>query len=263
MSRKCFVSLKTNAMKTTIILCALLRAVITVGQSESELLSRGMQCRATRDYINGLRIFNSLLKMDSANVNYLCQAGFFITKHTYFYSGEKEKAGLYSRAGALAEKALKIDPASAEAYYVHALALGHLSAFSGLGVKLDHAKAIRKDLEMAIRLDNRHAGAFHTLGRWHAAIAGLNYFQRMTVRLVSSGVTDYASFESASKCFARAAALEPFYKMHMVALAETYYHLGLNSLAKAWVLKAKSMDTRCIDDSVANVACGSLLQKIE
>lgn len=250
-------------MKRTIIAAALTSALITAGQSESELLTRGMQCRATRDYINGLRIFKSLLKTDSANVTYLCQAGFFITKHTYFYSDEREKPGLYALAGALAEKALKYNPANAEAYYVHALALGHLSAFSGLGVQLDHAKAIRKDLETAIRLNNRHAGAFHTLGRWHTAIAGLNYFQRMAVRLVSPGITDYASFERASKCFARATALEPYYKMHMVALAETYCRLGQNSLAKEWVLKAQSLDTRCIDDSVANVTCEALLRKMD
>jgi regulator of microtubule dynamics protein 3 len=250
-------------MKTKLaLILAIARLSFAAAQGDAGLYTKGVQCRKERDYVNGYRIFTRLLKSDSLNAEYLANASFFTTKYGFYFAGAAEKESVYKRAADLASRAVDRAPQYSDAHYVYALALGHSSLLSGVGTKLNNAKLIKRELETAIRLDSRHAGAYHMLGRWHAAIAGLGYFQRMAVSCVSDNIIGEASLEASARCLTQATKLEPGFKMHFVALAEVYFEMDLEGMAASSLQKADAIRTWCLDDKVADQMSKSLWKKL-
>jgi tetratricopeptide (TPR) repeat protein len=229
---------------------------------DNSLLSSGLECRKNRDYAKGLSIFQTLLRSDSNDVGLLTNSSFFYTKCGYNLENKNEQMKYYSQARYLALRAISLNRSSADARYTYALALSHLCISLDIRGRLKYVPQIRRSLDAAIKLDSGHAGAHHLLGRFHNLFAGLNFLQKATIACL--GVTEAeGSFEEAIDYFIKAIRLEPAYKMHYVALAETYKNMGRDGSCRLWSLTALSKKSKCGDDLVADSIAHSLLRTCE
>jgi tetratricopeptide (TPR) repeat protein len=82
---------------------------------------------------------------------------------------------------------------------------------------------IKSECDEAVKLNPKHAGAYHVLGRWHRTVAGFNAFEKMMINTLFGGVPQGGSYEAAIESFNKAIALEPDYLLHKYELALTYY----------------------------------------
>ncbi|RIH82045.1 TPR repeat protein [Meiothermus luteus] len=99
-------------------------------------------------------------------------------KAASYYAGyiakDNEKADWYGRAEAAARQALQTNSENAEAYFELARAQGRLSQYRGILESLGLASSIKENLDKALRLNPRHAGARVALALWHHSLISKN-----------------------------------------------------------------------------------------
>lgn len=251
-----------NLKSVYLFLCVfLLSTFVMRAQDNHELLAKGMQYKKELNYKDGIAVFQQLLKADSSNVQYLQNASFFYSRYGKILP-ENQQMNHYKTAEYLARKALKISSADAEGHYVYALALGRINENASTKQKIANAKLIKSELDMALKVNPKHAGAWHILGRWHRTIAGFSSIEKLAINTLFGGVPPGGSYEDAIKCFTQAVIIEPKYKMHQYELANTYYEMGKNAEAKIWLSKAMALSAVSIDDRTADEKCKELQTKL-
>jgi tetratricopeptide (TPR) repeat protein len=236
-------------------------AVSAMAQND-ELYNKAYKLKVEYKYKEAFPLFQTLLKADSNNVNYLQYGSYCYSKYGYYYAPEAEKMKYYKSAENLALKAIKVNEASADAHYAYAMALGRINENASSKQKIANAKLIKAQVDRAIALNPRLAGAYHILGRWHRTIAGFNAFEKAMINSFFGGVPPGGSYEDAVKAFMSAIAIEPKYMNHQYELAETYYEMGKPVEAKLWAQKALEITPSNEDDNKAKKDLEALLKKL-
>ena len=256
-----FFKMKRTRLSSLIIFVTLTTSCIA--QNNEELFTKAQKFKSVYNYREALPLYQSLLKGDSSNVNYLTGASYCMTKFSFYYSPESEKIKYYTTAGYLAQKAIKLIETNAEGHYVCALALGRIYENASSKVKIANAKAIKTQLDRSITLNPKIAGAHHILGRWHRTIAGFSAVEKMMINSFFGGVPEGGSYQDAVKSFMTAISIEPKFMLHQYELAETYYEMGKLVEAKLWAQKALEIIPTCEDDNKAKKDTEALLKKLK
>ncbi|HEX8517097.1 MAG TPA: hypothetical protein VF868_12945 [Bacteroidia bacterium] len=236
---------------------------VSAQTANEELYKKALKLKVDYKYKEAFPLFQTLLKSDSSNVNYLQYASYCYSKYGYYYvTAEAEKMRHYKAAEYLAKKALKISETSADAHYAYAMALGRINENASSKQKIANAKLIKAEADRAITLNPKQAGAHHILGRWHRTIANFSAIEKAMINSFFGGVPPGGSFEDAVKSFMSAIALEPRYMNHQFELAQTYYDMGKKVEAKLWAQKAMEITPTNDDDIKAKKDCEALLKKL-
>jgi tetratricopeptide (TPR) repeat protein len=246
-----------------IAVCTVITGFSMVAQTAEEQYDKAHKLKMEFKYKEALPLFQSLLKTDSSNVNYLSDASYLYSKYGFFYAPEAEKMKYYKTAEYLAKKAIKTNEKTADAHYAYAMALGRINENASSKQKIANAKLIKSEVDRAIALNPKLAGAYHILGRWHRTIAGFNSVEKMMINSFFGGVPPGGSYEDAVKAFMTAITIEPKYMSHQYELAQTYYDMGKPIEAKLWAQKALEITPMSDDDRKAKVDCEALLNKVK
>jgi tetratricopeptide (TPR) repeat protein len=146
-----------------------------------------------------------------------------------------------------AERAVRAEPGRGEAHLAVAICLGKLTPLLGTREKIEASRRLGEAAETAVRLDPRSDYAWHLLGRWHQALAGMSGLVRGVAQIVYGGLPP-ASNEEAVRCFQKAIALRPDRLIHPVELGRTYAQMGRRDEARAFLQKGLSLPPREKDD---------------
>ncbi|MFC4636814.1 tetratricopeptide repeat protein [Deinococcus hohokamensis] len=90
-------------------------------------------------------------------------------------SADSQKKALFLKAQEYADKAIEKDRNNAEAYFEKARAQGRLAQYSGILQSLGLAGDMKKNLEKALSLNPRLAGAYVALGLWNANLVSKGF----------------------------------------------------------------------------------------
>ena len=252
--------------KIFLILVICVNSAFASAQDNSELLVKAKQLRADSKFDEALSAFELLLKNDSSNVEYLHNTAYLLCKVGNRKKEDSERQKYFHEAEYLSKKAISLDINNAEAHYNYALALGRISENAGAKQKIANAKIIKTEAEAAIRLNPKHAGAYHILGRWHRTIAGFNSIEKIMINTLFGGVPEGGSYNKAIECFAKAIEIEPTYMLHQYELALSYHERGSANddvYAKAWLKRAISLPVKNEDDKITLEKCNELLKKLQ
>jgi tetratricopeptide (TPR) repeat protein len=233
-------------------------------QTNDELYAQGLKYRAEHNNKGGFDVFCKLMKADSTNINYITNGSYFYSKYGYVVSGsDKDKMVYYKKAEYLAKKAIQMDEKNAEAHYVYCLALGRINENASSSDKIRNAKLIKTEIDRALALNPKHAGAYHVLGRWNRTIAEFNTIEKTMINTFYGGVPTGASFENAVTAFTNAVTNEPKYILHYYELAYTLHEMGKDDYAKKFLETALTLPATDEDNSAAKKKCEELLTKIK
>ncbi len=214
-----------------------------------------------------LTIFQQLLKADSAKVEYLYNTSFLYSKLGNRQKEESVRQNYFRKAEYLAKKAIATDPNNAEGHYTYALALGRINENAGSKQKIANAKLIKWACEKTgLRLNPKHSGLHHILGRWHRTIAGFNFVEKGMINAFFGGVPEGGSYKDAIDCFSKAVLLEQGSMLHKFELAQTYYERGEGNdymLCKIWCRKILEMAAVDQDDKLTQEKARKLLESVE
>jgi tetratricopeptide (TPR) repeat protein len=170
---------------------------------------------------------------------------------------------LYARAERLARRAVQARPDDAQGHFVLANAVGRASLTKGKKERVRRATEIRSEALRAIELDDRHDGAYHVLGRWHAEIMRLSGVARFFAkRFLGGGVFDQASWASAVSNLEKAVELNPTQIYHRLDLATVYADVGRYADARAQLERLASLPERDVMDAEYKREAAALLRRI-
>jgi tetratricopeptide (TPR) repeat protein len=249
-------------MKKLFIAAALI-CTSAIAQTNDEQYQKAYKLKLEFKYKEAFPLFQTLLKSDSNNVNYVQCASYCYSKYGFYYTPEAEKMKYYKTAEYLAIKAIKLKEASADAHFAYAMALGRINENASNKQKIANAKLIKSEVDRAIALNPRLAGAYHILGRWNRTIASFNGVEKIMINSFFGGVPPGGSYDDAVKAFMLAVSIEPKYMNHQYELAETYHEMGKDADAKVWAQNALKITPSNDDDIKAKTDCEALLKKLK
>ncbi|WP_221088879.1 tetratricopeptide repeat protein [Deinococcus aquaedulcis] len=146
---------------------------------------------------------------------------------------DNQKKALFEKAQGYARQAIAKDKNNADAYFELARAQGRLAQFSGILQSLGLAGDMKKNLDTAVRLNPRLAGAYVALGLWHA-----NLISKGFIATRATG----ADRNQIIPNFEKAIALEPNVAVHRIEYANALMLQGKKAEAAAQLEKALAMN---------------------
>lgn len=146
-----------------------------------------------------------------------------------------QKNALFAKAQDYARKAISLDANNADAYFELARAIGRLAQSKDPLSQLGLAKEMKANLDKALKLNEKLAGAYVALGLWNATLdsGGL----KGAIAKSQTG----ANRSQVVPNFEKAIALEPTVITHRVEFANAYMLMGNKAAAKAQAEKAVTM----------------------
>ena len=161
---------------------------------------------------------------------------------------ERKKLGYQSLY--YSKKALETDADNADAHLSVAISTGKLTEFMGNKEKIEASRGIRREADIALRLDPRSDYAHHMIGRWNQELAGMNRATRAIAKVIYGGLPS-ASYQDALDHFAKARGLRPDRLIHQIEYGRTLAMLGRKGDARTELAKGMAMRSRDKDDAKA------------
>lgn len=238
----------------------------SAAQSADDHVAMGLAAMQAHDLRTSLAHYEAGLQVDSASFEANWRAAMALLD-----LGEQipdsvkspERDSLYARAESLARRAVAADSTRAEGHFALAAAVGRASLTMGKKERIRRASVIRDEARAAMRLDPRHDGAYHILGRWHAEIMRLSGFSRFFARsFLGAGIFKEASWDSATANLEQAVALDPGRIYHRLELAAIYADRKRYDDARAQLTQAAALPPRELRDSAYQVEAAALAERI-
>lgn len=158
-----------------------------------------------------------------------------------------EKLASAKTALSYAERAVKAAPSASDPHLSVAIVYGKMTPLLGNKEKIEVSRKIKESADKAVKLNPRDDYAWHLLGRWHQALAGMGAFSRGIAQIVYGSLPE-ASNQEAVQCFEKALAINPGRLIHHIELGRTYAQMGRADEARKAINKGLAMPDREKDD---------------
>lgn len=234
-------------------------------QTTAALYQSGLKLESQYHFKEALPVFESLLKSDSSDARFLANTAFLYAKviHDNGSSSEAQRTTKYNLALYLAKRAIRADSNNAEAYYALAFAIGVLNENAGNKQQIANAKTMKTEIDKCLKLNPRHAGAQHLLGRWYRRLAELSGLERFAMKTFYGSSLPQATYADAIKSFEEAYINQPDYILHQYEMAVTYHDTGKDADAKIWLNMALKANYNGDDATDTKIKCQKLLNEIK
>lgn len=239
---------------------------IAGAQTEAADMTRGNAARLALDPPAALAAYTAAIAVDSMNGTAYWKAALTLVdmgKLTPDSVPSPERDSLYSRAEVLAQRAVVLEPKSADAYFILATAIGRAALTKGTKEKVRRAVEIQRDALTAIGLDQSHDGAYHVLGRWNAEIMRLSGMERFMAKSFMGGsVFSQASWSNAQMYLQRAVTLNPSWIYHRLDLGLVYVDVGNYAGAREQFEMIATLPVADVGDPLYKRDAAAMLTKI-
>lgn len=169
----------------------------------------------------------------------------------------------YTEAGKIfAEKAITLDPMSADSHQWFAIMCGYMSEYESVQNKIKNGYLFKDHLDKAIELKPQDPLSYYLLGRWCYAVAQLSWIERK-VAATLFGNPPTATIQDALHYFHKVEEIRPCYsKFNYVCLAKCYKDLGQRVHALKWCDAASAMAVASNEDKEAQRELDSILSSL-
>ena len=247
-------------------LFAVLAPVHAAAQTETADMARGNAARAALDMPAALTAYTEAIAIDSTNATAYWKGALTLIdmgKLTPDSVASPERDSLYARAEILAQRAVVLDPKSADAYFILATAIGRAALTKSRKERVRRAVEIQQDALTAIGLDQSHDGAYHVLGRWNAEIMRLSGMERFMAKSFMGGsVFSQASWHNAQMYLQRAVTLNPTWIYHRLDLGLVYMDVGNYAAAREQFEVIATLPVADVGDPMYKRDAAALLSRL-
>lgn len=187
-------------------------------------------------------------KLDPNNVHILVSVARQYRHLMQDASSSTVKMRLAKKALDYSQRAAALAPNDSEAQLSPAITYGKMIPFQGTKEQVQYNSLIKAAADKAIKLDPQNDLAWHVLGRWHQAVAGVGSIKRTMGQLIY-GKLPTSTYDEAVKCFNKAIEINPQRLRHYIELGRTYAFMGKTGDAKKYIQKGLDMPETEKDDS--------------
>ncbi|WP_375415977.1 hypothetical protein [uncultured Hymenobacter sp.] len=220
---------------------------LAAGSKESEALAK----------------FQEVLKDDPRHYFSLWQAAVLSVRIGQRYSDETRKAAYFEAGRAYADRALVLQPESAESNYAVALALFNQATLRTARGRLRAFRDLRSHVVLAAERRPDWADAWSLLGRWQYRVAHYSLPERLFSRLALGGVPAGAGIRRALASLEKAHQLDSTRLQFCYDLARAYRYQGRPGRAARLLRYAVKLPPATSDDLTTLRRCQQLLEPLE
>jgi len=210
----------------------MLAGSLAAQDSEESYLQQGDKLFAAFDNKGALEKYKLAYQADSSNYEICWKLSRAYVDYGETLEGD-ERAADYKQGWAAAKKAVELNPEGAKGHLRLSIAVGRVALDAGAKERVRLSKEVKKEVDLAIKLDPNDDIAYHVLGRWHRKLANLSWIERGFANMFLGGVPEEASEENAAINFKKAIEINPGYINHHLELGMTYEMMDKEEEAKA------------------------------
>jgi tetratricopeptide (TPR) repeat protein len=164
---------------------------------------------------------------------------------------------------AFAKRAYLTDSSLADPNYAMAMASGKMTDIETENKKIvELVKEIKKYAEKAISINENHAKAHYTLGKWHYEMTILSGIKKVAVKLFYGGLPG-GDLDSAILHMEKCKSLEPYFVTNYLDLAKAYKESHQPAKALEVLNRMVKLPTRTTDDIALKAEGTKLLESMQ
>ena len=223
------------------------QAAFVGAQSASTLIAEGDRLDAQQKTLPALKVYLEAEKLDAKNaqlhIKIAKQYGESMTDIAK--EDDRKKAGDTALSYAL--RAVDLAPKLSDAHLAVAICYGRLLDLVSVRTEVEYSRKVHDFTSKAIELDPKSDYAWHMLGRWNQAVAGMGVMTRGIVAVVYGGLPK-ASLETAKDCFEKALKINDKRVSHHIELGRTLASMGKKEEARKRIEAGLALPDRERDD---------------
>ncbi|MFB6453653.1 hypothetical protein ACE38W_00150 [Chitinophaga sp. Hz27] len=240
----------------------LFTALLAKSQTVDEMVAQAKQLETQMKEQEAFDKDKEILKIDPNQFDALVQASEMSSRIGNRQKEKADKTTWFNQAKDYAQQALKINPNSAMANYVMAVAMGRMALISGAKDKVAASKDVKKYAELAIKFDPKMGQAWHVLGKWNFEVANLNVFERSAAKMLFGGLPD-GSLTNAIADYEKCRQLAPGFILNYYELARAYKANDQQDKAIEVLKKALTLRNVTYDDTSIKADCKKMLDDLQ
>ena len=159
------------------------------------------------NYLRALTLYDSVLATSADSVVVLWRMARAVTCLADT-SALENRLELYKKAKAYAIRSVRADSMNSEAHAWLAASIGNIAMFEGGKTKVKLSRVIKRELDIAIRLDPRNDIAYSILGSFYKALGDVSWVEKQLAAMFLEGLPD-GGYEESDIAFRRAIELAP------------------------------------------------------
>ena len=204
-----------------------------MAQSAAEHIALGDKDHLAMNAPGALHHYEEGIKADPKSYEALWKATRDAVDVGEYNPDEKERERLYSAAELYARRAVEANPADVEGHAQLARALGKKALSLGKKDQVKYAGDVRSNALDALKINPKHPGALHVMGKWNYEVLRLNGITRFMAKTFLGGkVFDSANWEDAQRFMEESTTIEPGRLVHHLDLARVYAARGNKEKAR-------------------------------
>jgi tetratricopeptide (TPR) repeat protein len=168
----------------------------------------------------------------------------------------------YQKGNDFGEKAVELNPEGPKGHLRLSIAIGRVALDAGAKERVRLSKEVKKEVDLAIKLDPNDDIAYHVLGRWNRKLANLSWIERGFANMFLGGVPEDASEENAVACFKKAIEINPGYINHHLELGMTYEMMDMEEEARTEYQKCLNLPKSSAKDDEHKVTAKEKLEDL-
>lgn len=188
---------------------------------------------ARQDDAGAIRLLSQARRIDPLDLQVRWHESYMLLVVANRTAGREERRHLLQVAAPKAESLMTLHPGSADAWFVGGLALGVEAGFADPRRRVELSKRLRARIGRCLAIDQRHAGGWFLLGRWHEGFATLSSLEKGLVDVLLGGMPVGTSLDSARIALERAGTLRPDDLQIHLDLVRVLVRMGQGERARA------------------------------
>ena len=198
-----------------------------MAQTASEHIALGDKDHLAMNAPGALHHDEEAIKADPKSYEALWKATREAVDVGEYNSDDKERERLYSAAELYARRAVEANSADVEGHAQLARALGRKALSLGKKDQVKYAGDVRSNALDALKINPKHPGALHVMGKWNYEVLRLSGITRFMAKTFLGGkVFDSANWDDAQKFMEESTEIDPGRLVHHLDLARVYAARG-------------------------------------
>ncbi|MEC5146219.1 hypothetical protein [Chitinophaga sp. 212800010-3] len=242
--------------------CLFMTVLFVKAQSVTDMMEEARQLEKQMKESDAFEKDKEILKIQPNDLDALNQASQLCSRIGNRQKSKDDKVNYFNQAKSYAQKALAVNPNSADANLSMAIAMGRIALISGAKDKVAASKDIKKYSELAIKFNPQLGQAYHVLGKWNYEVANLNVFERGAAKMLFGGLPD-GSLQNAVTNYEKCMQLDPGFLLNYYELARAYKANDQQDKAIDVLKKALTLRSITQDDASIKADCKKMLDDLQ
>lgn len=250
-------------MRTLFCFLFTLASMMVFSQDVNVLFKEADNLEKQQKELDALEKYKQILLQTPSSIKALVKAAELNVIVSNSFVDKKTKRLYVESSLSFAKRAYGVDSNLADPNYAMAMASGKMTDYETENKKIvELVKEIKKYSEKAVSINQNHAKAHYTLGKWHYEMTILSGIKKVAVKLLYGGLPG-GDLDSAISHMEKCKNLEPYFVINYLDLAKAYKENHQPAKALDILNRMVKLPTRTSDDIALKAEGAKLLESMQ